>query len=231
MSEKTKNVHKGHRDRVRNRFLQKGIGAFDDHEILEFLLFYVHRVKDTNTIGHELIDRFKTLDGVFSASYEELCKVNGIDKAGASLITFVGQLRNRISLSSTKQKLRLSTNKDAGEYCMGFFEHLSNERVILVSLNSLRDVLAVDIISEGGPNSAHVDVRKIVETAMMRKASGVIIAHNHPGDSTHPSSADVAVTDRVIRVLEGIDIAVIDHIICNETSYTSMSERGILETM
>lgn len=231
MSEENKNIHKGHRERVRNRFLQNGIDAFDDHQILEFLLFYVHRVKDTNPIGHALIERFKTLDGVFSASCDELCKINGIDKSGAALINFIGQLGNRISMSTRAAKACLATTKDAGEYCIGFFKHLSNERVILVTLNSQREVLATDIISEGGPNSAKVDVRKIAEMAIMRKASGVIIAHNHPGDSTHPSIEDIAVTDRIIRVLEGIDISVIDHIICNETSYTSMSERGILETL
>ncbi len=223
------NVHRGHRERVRQRFAQNGIDSLDDYQILEFLLFYVHKRKDTNPLGHELINKFKTLDGVFSATYDELCSVDGIGDAGASLITLIGQLRNRIKRSNMARKVRLFTTEDAGEYCSRFFEDLPNERMIVVSLNSKKDVIATDIISEGGPNSTLVDVRKVLEIAMLRKASGIILSHNHPGDSTHPSASDIAVTSNIIRVLEGINISVIDHIICNGNTYTSLSERGLLD--
>ena len=224
------NVHKGHRERVRQRFLQGGIDSLDDYQILEFLLFYVHKRKDTNPLGHELINKFKTLDGVFSATYEELCSVDGIGDSGASLITLIGQLRNRIKRSNMTRKVRLYTTEDAAEYCAQYFEDLPNERMIVISLNSKKDVIATDIISEGGPNSALVDVRKVLEIALLRKASGIILSHNHPGDSTHPSASDLVVTSNIIRVLEGINISVIDHIICNDKTYTSLAERGFLDS-
>lgn len=227
---KNKNIHAGHRERMRSRFLKKGINGFNDHEILEFLLYYVYSQKNTNPIGHELIKKFNTLESVFSATYEELCSVDGVGPAGAVLIMMISQLRNRIGIS-TAPKIRLANQSDAGEFCLSQLKDLTVERMILISLKSTKDVIAVDIISEGGPNSSSVDVRKIVETAMLRKASAVIIAHNHPGDSTHPSASDIAVTAKIISVLEGIDIDVIDHIICSNNSYSSMSERGLLDSL
>ncbi len=230
MSDKEKqDIHKGHRERVRKRFLKEGISVLDDHQVLELLLFYVHKVKDTNPIGHKLINKFKSLEGVFAAGYDELCSVEGINEAGAALIMLIGQLRNRLSLSNIQNRVRLETVSQAGEYCMNFFKDLPNERMILISLNSKKEVIASDIISDGNSNATVVDVRKILEFALLRKAAGVVLSHNHPGDTTHPSASDVAVTERIIRVLEGINIAVIDHIICNDDSYESMSERGFLD--
>jgi len=230
MSDKEKyDIHKGHRERVRRRFLKDGIDVLDDHQVLELLLFYVHKVKDTNPIGHELISKFKSLEGVFAATYDELCSVDGISEAGATLIMLIGQLRNRLSLSNVQKKLRLADARDAGEYCRGFLKDLPTGRMIVISLNSRKEVIAADIISDGNSNATVVDVRKVLEIALLRKASGVVLSHNHPGDTTHPSSSDVAVTERIIQVLEGINISVIDHIICNEDSFESMSERGFLD--
>lgn len=224
-----KNVHSGHRDRMRAKLLKRGIDAFDDHEILEFLLFYVNKRKNTNPTGHKLMEKFKTLSGVFDASFEELCSVDGVGEAGASLLRLVGQLPNRLSAESAEKKIRLVTNRDAAEYCMQFLKGLDHERMLLISLNSVKDVLAVDIVSDGTFNATNADVRKILELAFLRKATGVILAHNHPGDSPHPSASDTTITAKITGILEGINIAVIDHIICSDDSYCSMSERGIMD--
>ncbi len=228
---KDQNVHAGHRERMRKRFFEKGIDSFQDHEILEFLLYYVYRNGNTNPIGHALMDKFKTIDGVFGATYDELCSVKGVGEKGAILIMYINELRNRLSRSSVEKKVRLATHRDAADYCFKFFEGLSSEKFILISLNSKRDVIAADVISDGTCSASSVDIRRIMEIVLLRKPSGVILSHNHPGDSPHPSSSDLAVTSRIIDLLEGIDIAVIDHIICSGKDYCSLSERGMLEAM
>lgn len=228
---KNVNIHSGHRERMRKKLLKHGIGAFEDHEILEFLLFYVNKQKDTNPIGHKLIDKFKSLEAVFGASFNELCSVDGINEVGAALIMLVGALPNRLSLNSAKQKAHLGSHREAAEFCSQFFKGLDYEKMIVVSVNSAREVLAVDEVSTGTTNATSVDIRKILEIALLRKATGIILAHNHPSDSPHPSAGDTAVTTRIISVLEGINISVIDHIICSNDSYSSMSERGLLDTL
>ena len=226
-----KNVHSGHRERMRAKFLKRGIDAFDDHEILEFLLFYVNKRKNTNPLGHALMAKFKTLEAVFGATFEELCEVDGLGEVGATLIKLVGAIPNRLSINAMEKKVRLASHRDAAEYCAGFLKGIEHERMIMVSLNSMRDVLAVDVISDGTFNATNADIRKILKTALLRKASGVILAHNHPGDTCHPSAADTLVTSKIMGVLESINIAVIDHIICGDDSYSSMSERGVLDAL
>jgi len=79
-------LHKNHRERLRKRYETSGLDDFEDHMILELLLFDAIPRVDTNPIGHRLLDRFGTLDGVFSASEEELCEVKGIGKASARML-------------------------------------------------------------------------------------------------------------------------------------------------
>ncbi len=225
---KKENIHKGHRERMRQKFLGDGMDAFADHEILEFLMFYVHRTKDTNPIGHALLQKFGSLKNVFSASYDELVKVKGIGENGAAFIRFVSQLSNRISRSTIPKKARLTSEEETGKFCMSLFHGLTEERFIIICIDSERNVLSWHEISKGVSNATVVELRKIVEIAMARDAVGIILAHNHPGDNTNPSAADMSVTNKVIRVLEELNIAVVDHIICNDETFTSMEQRGFM---
>ena len=222
------NIHAGHRERVRARFLKNGISDFEDYQILEFLLFYVYNRKDTNEIGHALIKEFGSLDNVFSATYDELCRVKGVGDRAATLINMIGQLNHRLSFKPIKNGTYLTTTQIIGKYCIDYFRNLTNERLILISMNCERKVLGVDVISDGDHSATVVDIRKILNLALKRKATMVVLSHNHPGDSPHPSDSDIIMTTRVINVLEGIDIMVADHIICNDVSFVSMDERGFL---
>lgn len=223
-----KNVHDGHRDRMREKFIKDGIDAFLDHEILEFLLFGVFANGNQNPLGHALIKKFGTLKNVFSASIDELVKVDGIGKNSAVFIKFISQLSNRISRSAVDGNALLATEEETGRYCMSLLKGLSEERFIIICVDSERRVLSWHEISKGVTSATVVEIRKIVEIAMAKDASGIILAHNHPGDNTNPSVADMSVTNRVIRVLEELNIAVIDHIICNDETFTSMEQRGLM---
>lgn len=225
---KKKNIHDGHRQRIISKYKENGINAFDDHEILEILLYFVHVQKDTNTLGHVLLNEFHNLDGVFSAKYDDLLKIDGVGPKTALLINFIGQIRNRISQKPVKNKV-LTDAHVTGEYCCSFLKDLSTERLIVLCVNASRTVISVDTVSNGDFGASAVDIRKIVEIALKHNAIGVVLAHNHPGDTTHPSSSDVTVTNQIITVLEGMNISVIDHIICSGDDYTSMSERGMLD--
>lgn len=87
-AEKKKNIHAGHRGRMRERFLGSGLDRFEPHEVLELLLFEYIPVVNTNPIGHALIDRFGSVKNVLTASYDELLEVPGIGpKAAEGILT------------------------------------------------------------------------------------------------------------------------------------------------
>lgn len=95
-----KNLHKDHRKRLRKRYAEEGIDFFEDHNVLELLLFYALPRVDTNPIAHRLISRFGSLSGVFSASEDELCEVEGMGKASAGLLSLSPTAQDSVSSGS-----------------------------------------------------------------------------------------------------------------------------------
>ena len=104
-------LHKDHRKRMREKFTKIGLSAFRDHEILEMLLFYTVPRRDTNETGHNLLKEFGSLGGVFSASKQELCKVEGIGDASAE---YMGKIRRMLNANDVVWQIGELGKVDAG---------------------------------------------------------------------------------------------------------------------
>ena len=96
------NPHEGHRERLKERFLNEGLLGFHDHNILELLLFYVIPRKDTNEIAHELLREFGSLSAVFDADIELLKQVPGIGDNAATFIKLIPQLARAYMMDKDK---------------------------------------------------------------------------------------------------------------------------------
>ena len=105
-----KNVHAGHRQRLRERFDTVGSSGFEEHTILELLLFYAIPQKDTNPLAHDLIQRFGSLEGVLNASKEELMQVSGVGENTATLLRLVEGIWEVCARSKTKEKVVLDSS-------------------------------------------------------------------------------------------------------------------------
>ena len=179
-------IHDGHRQRLKQRFLEEGLDNFTDIQVLELLLFYCIPRQDTNPIAHRLLDHFGGLSQVLEASPEQLQKVPGIGESAAtflSLITEVG--RYYLVDRSTRERI-LNTIDDCGKYLVPFFFGRSKETVFLLCLDAKCKVLCCKEIGEGSVNSAGISVRKVMETALGANASVVVLAHNTPAVLRYP---------------------------------------------
>lgn len=219
-------VHNGHRDRMRQRFLQEGLDGFTDIQVLELLLFYCISRKDTNPIAHALLEQFGSLSQVLEAPVEELCKVEGIGENAAVFLQLVTQV-GRYYLTDRVSKIKvLPTLESCAEYMRPLFFGRKVEMVYLLCLDAKCKVLCCRKMAEGSVNSTGISVRKIVEMALAANASSVVLAHNHPGGLAIPSSEDVAVTRRVVAALQAVEIHFIDHIVVADDDYVSMVQSG-----
>ncbi len=211
--EKT-NVHEGHRQRVRERFLKEGLESFHDHNILELLLFHSIPVKDTNEEAHALINRFGSLSEVFDADYEELCKVKGIGERSALLIKLMPELFREYEKDKlNRDEVRLNSSELVAKYVASHFIGLTQEELWLLCLDINCKMLRFDKISEGTINATMINNRKITECAILSNAASVILVHNHPSGITAPSSNDINATIDMANTLESVGIRFNDHII------------------
>lgn len=220
-------THKGHRERLKKRFLEQGLDHFTDVQALELLLFYAIPLKDTNPIAHGLLDHFGSLAQVLEASPEELKKVSGISDHGAALLHLVVEMGRFYQVNAAQRTDRLTTLDACGEYMVPYFFGRTRETVFLLCLDAKCKVLCCKEIGEGSVNSASVSIRKIVETALGANATTVVLAHNHPSGVAVPSGEDMETTKRVAAALAAVEIHLADHIVVAEGDYVSMAQSGM----
>lgn len=225
----TKNIHEGHREKLRRRFIEEGLNAFEDHQVLEMLLFYTIPRRDTNELAHRLIEKFGTLANLLDASPEIIEKEGKVNKNTAVFLSMIPQLARRYCLQKQGKKPVLDSSCKAGKFITSLFIGKNYEAFYVCCLNSQNQLNYAALVHEGTINEAPVYPRLIVETALRYQASSVILAHNHPGGSLRPSAADIEVTRRICDALNTISISVIDHMIAAGDNYFSFAENGLLQ--
>lgn len=221
-------VHDGHRDRLRQSFLEHGLMSMNDINALELLLFYAIPRRDTNEIAHHLLDRFGSLDGVFSAPAEELQEVDGIGENAAALLTLIPEIMKKSRVSKAREIRQIRSSDDAGAYLLPYFMNERDEVVYLLCLDTKRCVICCAEMGRGVVNSVDTGIRRIVERALKVRASSAIIAHNHPDGIALPSREDEVFTRALFNALETVGIRLEDHIIVAEDDYISMADTGLL---
>ncbi len=218
---------RGHRDRVRERYLNTGLDVFQDYEALELLLFYAIPRKDTKSTAKNLIARFGSLPAVLDATVEELTEA-GLSPNAAILLKLVPDMNRYYAVKTDGAGQKVRSTSDAGRILCAMFRHEQTESVRLLCLNAGGKVLKLAQLNEGDINAVHFSVRKIVETALSAKAVSVILAHNHPGGTLTPSKEDLDATNSAKAALSTVGIQLLDHLIISGDSYCSLREDGYL---
>lgn len=220
--------HAGHRSRMHERVRQYGFNSLEEHEALEYLLYFTNKRKDTNLIAHALIDRFGSLAGVLEASEEELCKVKDVGPVTAQLLHLLPEAGRYYMRSRVGSHKRLETTQQLGEYLVAQFYGLRQERMLLLALNDRRTLLRAIWLDSGTVSAVEVGIHKLVTEAVSAGAAAVVLAHNHPGGVALPSREDIYATGNIMRALGMLGIHVADHIIVAGEEYCSMREDGRL---
>ncbi len=216
------NMHGGHRQRLKNRFLEEGLEHFNDHQVLELLLFYCIPRQDTNPIAHALLDRFGSLPQIMEAPPSELKKVEGMGESSATFLSLLNAFCRYYQISRKSSAKILNTLNECGRYLSAFLYGRRNETVYLLCLDAKGKVLCCKEVGEGSVNSAAVPIRRIVEMALSANATTAILAHNHPSGFAVPSTEDQLTTRQLAAALSAVDITLADHMIMADHEFISM---------
>lgn len=216
-------LHKGHRERMRKKFLSEGMDNFAEHEKLEFLLFNTIHMKNTNDIAHRLMNEFGSLSGVFDAPIEKLTKVEGVGVNVAVFLKTVREMCRHYMIDKCSNDDKIINPSEAGDFFLPYFVARDNETIMLMLLDSKGKMLYCGVVSEGGPTSVDIYVRKIIELALQFNATKAIIAHNHPSGLALPSPQDIEATIRVLQSLRVIGVRLLDHVIVCDNDSVSMA--------
>lgn len=233
MSEQSeKNIHAGHRERLRERYDRSGMDDYADHEVLELLLTYAIPRGDVNRQAHALVERFGSVAGVLDALPEEICEVEGLGPNAARFLTMMPSVFRRYALGKVTTTRTMDTLAAIGEYLMALYTGITFERVYLLLFDNSMGLIDCIHLADGSVNCSNVTVRRIAELALFKHASGVVLAHNHPRGLAIPSGSDHQVTQTVESALETLGVPLLEHIIVTENRYAPVvkQHRGLLRS-
>lgn len=220
--------HRGHRKRLKKRFLGEGLDNFSEHNALELLLFFAQPQKDVNDLAHDLVAQFGNIAGVLEAPYSELLKVKGVGEHIATLIKFIPALTRYYLTSRTSTAHIIDTTEKAGQFLLPRFHAHTNEIVVVMCLDAKCMVRSCSVITEGSVNAAEINIRRVMTEAITHGATSIILAHNHPSGIALPSREDELTTRKIRAALETIEVTLIDHIVVADDDFVSMADSGML---
>ena len=221
----------GHRARLRQRLMKEGASNFQNHEVLELLLFGSVPRKDTNKLAHNLLSKFGGFSGVLNASPEQLMEVKGVSEVTACNLSILKE----VFLRYKKDELDKSNIRGLSSiirYVQSAIADSFYERVVVVYVDGSTTFLQEEEFTSDNAREVIVDIKKIVATAMRINAEGVVLFHCHSSGPCEPSEDDMHYTEKLYFALASVNITLLEHMIFNkDKQYYSFHESGIMQQL
>lgn len=219
-------MHEGHRNRLKDRFLREGLDGFEPHNVLELLLFYSIPQKDTNELAHLLIEKFGSLSAVFDAAPEALMSVPGIKGHSAVLLKLIPELARYYYSAADETHEQYDNVDKIGKMLINKYLGVNSETVFLLLLDNKFKLIDCVKIHEGSVNSVQISPRKLIEQAIMKRASMAVLSHNHPGGMPIPSSEDINTTCVLKSAFDLVGITLLEHVLVAQNRYVPLLLRS-----
>ncbi|MDD6484393.1 MAG: JAB domain-containing protein [Clostridiales bacterium] len=207
------NPHKGHRERMRTRFAKSGFRDFADHEILEYLLYYVIRQGDTNRIAHDMINRCGSFAGVFSAKRANLESIDGVGPQMAAYVEMLGEFMREFRQRMNTIVIFNMNNEECRRYVTDLFWEKGTEQLYMIALDAKKRIIGNTKLCDGDFSTVEANIGMITKKAWELNAASVVLVHNHPSGVPLPSDSDIRTNHLVYGALKMMNVNMEEHII------------------
>lgn len=212
----------------REKLQRHGPETLSDVELLAIFLRTGIKGLSVLPFAEHLLDRFGSVHGLMSASFEELAAVKGLGLAKSIQFQAVGELFKRSMASELREAPSFTDPALVRRYLLSHFEQTDHERFACLFLDSKHRLLHFEYLFNGSIAQAQVYPRTVAQQCLKHNAAAVIFAHNHPSGDPTPSESDRVLTQRLIKTLRLIDVSVLDHFVLGCENCLSMAEHQML---
>lgn len=213
----------------RERLINNGSAHLSDVELLAILINTGRKGFSSLDIANELLKSVESLKQLKALSINDLNKVKGIGLYKALILKAAFELGERMHSGSLEEKIQITSPQDVANFMMGKMEHLTQEKFIVLFLNSKNVIIKQKTIFIGTLNSSVIHPREIFSEAIKCASNAIVVLHNHPSGDTTPSKEDIRATNRLRECGEILGIDLLDHIIIGDHTYMSMVEDGYFD--
>lgn len=217
----------GHRKRLRDR-LNADPQSVADYEVMELLLGLAITRKDTKLLAHAILARFGSFRGALDARQDELEQIEGFGPGLLSLWRLIREIMARYVLSPLRQREVLASPGAVAVVARQRLGNLSHEESWLALVDAQNRLISWERLRRGSISSIALQPRDVLETALLRKASGIILVHNHPGGSPHPSRQDLDLTEEIQKLAPHLGLRLLDHVIVTPGECYSIAMKGVI---
>jgi DNA repair protein RadC len=210
---------------MRNRYRENGLRGFADHEVLELLLYHAYPRCDTNAIAHRFLAEFGSIHNLLDTDVPVLMHRLQCSENVAMLLSLLPKVMGRSDMRKHDKgsRIRLHNEQVAGDYVKALLKGNNVEVFYVLCLDKSKRLINAAQISRGTVDVAAVYPREVVKAALDNGSTSVILAHNHPAGTLQPSRGDIQVTTETTEMLNGVGIAVLDHIIATGDTFYSFA--------
>lgn len=218
----------GHRQRLRDRFMESGASALADYELLELVLFRAIPRRDVKPLAKALIKRFGSFAETAAARPERLREIEGLGEAAIVEIKLTEAVATRLARGKIEARQTLSSFIDVLDYCRTAMAYADREEFRVLFLDKRNALIADEVQGVGTIDHTPVYPREIIRRALELGASALILAHNHPSGDPTPSAADIRMTKDIVAIAEPFGITVHDHLIVGKHGQTSFRGQKLI---
>lgn len=211
----------GHRERLRQSYIDGGMKNAPDHNLLELFLTGIIPRKDVKPLSYEILNYFGTLESVINATPQQLMEVKGVGEATAIQISLIKTIYKRVmSNRNNNLKVLLSLNS-ATEFCKNLLSEEIIEKAYLITLDGNYRIIGNYCVGNGGIDETYIDRKTLIAHIIRDKARFVYFTHNHPNAKADPSAADLNFTVELKKILTDLKVILLEHIVIgnNTCSY------------
>ena len=221
-------------DRPRERLRERGAAALSNFELIAILLRTGIKGQSAIQVAQQLLKEFLSLEELARAPLEALAKVKGVGLTKAIQLKAAFELARRLSESTRDRQRAISSPEDAAAVVREEMRTLDREEFGVLLLNTKNGLIKRCPVSRGSLNASIVEPREVFKDAIAASAASMILIHNHPSGDPTPSSEDIAITKRLVKAGELLNISVLDHVILGqrmtgrEQDFVSLKELGLM---
>ncbi len=209
-------------DKPREKLLKKGVKALKDYELLAILIGSGTKDKDVLKLSREISKLYE--DDFENISIQKLTSIHGLGKVKASQLLCSIELSKRYII---KHNIKVAEAKDIYTL-LHEYKNKQQEYFITITLDGANHVIEKRVISIGTINQSLVHPREVFSSALLDRATSIILAHNHPSGVLQPSVEDINITKRLRDSAKLLGIELLDHIILSKNGYLSFKDEGLL---
>ena len=214
-------------ERPRERLERQGASALSQAELLAILIRVGVKGENALEVAQRILERFRGLRGLQSASFLEISRERGIGKAKAAQIQAAIELGNRLSRERPIERVIINSPEEAANLIRYEMSGLDHEEIWTMLLDTRNKLIEIKHIYVGSLNSAFARTAEIFKPAILANAAGIILAHNHPSGESNPSPEDIAITRNLVQAGRMLDIDLVDHLVIAANEFTSLKERHL----